>query len=36
MEFKIFGPDQRPPDGFKDDLAAFLRLDDRERDVIAN
>lgn len=36
MEFKIFGPDQRPPDGFKDDLGAFLRLDDQERDVIAD
>lgn len=36
MEFKIFGSDQRPPDGFKDDLGAFLRLDDQERDVIAD
>jgi hypothetical protein len=35
VEFKIFGPDQRPPDDFKEDLEAFFRLDDQQRDVIA-
>ena len=36
MEYRIFGPVQRPPDDFKDDLTAFFRLDDQERDVVAD
>ena len=36
MEYRIFGAAQRPPDDFKDDLAAFFRLDDKQRDVIAD
>jgi hypothetical protein len=36
VEFKIFGSDQRPPDDFKEDLGAFFRLDDQQRDVIAD
>jgi hypothetical protein len=35
VEYKIFGADQRPPDDFKEDLAAFFRLDDQQRNVIA-
>lgn len=35
MEYRIFGTDQRPPDDFNDDLAAFFRLDDQQREVIA-
>ncbi|SPF47110.1 hypothetical protein SBA4_3630031 [Candidatus Sulfopaludibacter sp. SbA4] len=39
MEYKIFGPSQQPPydfDDFKDDLEAFFRLDEQQRDAIAN
>lgn len=35
MEYRIFGAEQRPPDDFKDDLLAFLHLDDEQRAVIA-
>ena len=36
MEYKIFGPSQQPPDDFKKDLEALFRLDDQQRDAIAN
>jgi len=36
VEYKIFGPSQRPSDDFKGDLEAFFRLDDQQRDAIAN
>ena len=35
MEYKIFGPARWPPPDFKEDLAAFFRLDDGQRDAIA-
>jgi hypothetical protein len=34
MEYKIFGATRQPPDDFKDDLAAFLRLDADQRHTI--
>lgn len=36
MEFKIFGADQQPPDDFRDNLRAFLRLDDQQRSALAS
>ena len=35
MKYRIFGPVQWPPDDFKEDLAAVFRLDDKQRDAIA-
>lgn len=35
MEYKIFGPGQQPPDDFKGDLAALCRLDDNQRNALA-
>lgn len=35
MEYKIFGPARQPPDDFKEDLAALCRLDDNQRDALA-
>ena len=34
MEYKIFGAARQPPDNFKDDLAAFCRLDEEQRSTI--
>jgi len=36
VDYKIFGPDQRPPVEFREDLEAFFRLDDQQRDAITN
>jgi len=35
VEYKIFGPGRQPPDDFKEDLAALFRLDDKQRDALA-
>ena len=34
MEYKIFGAARQPPDDFKDDLAAFCRLEEEQRSKI--
>jgi hypothetical protein len=36
MEYKIFGARQKAPGDFKDDLRAVLRLDDQQRDALAD
>jgi hypothetical protein len=34
LEYKIFGAARQPPDDFKDDLAAFCRLEEEQRSKI--
>jgi hypothetical protein len=35
MEYRIFGPGRSPDDDFKGDLAAFLALNEKQRDAVA-